>query len=101
MKSSAITVSQFLQIPFGVYMTPSYLTMMINETLKRLEFCFAYVNDIIIYSTTKKGTPRPHQTDIYLPTQSKHQIKTGTLNPRYTTLGIYSHMEEYTSCPDC
>ena len=29
---------------------------MINETLKELHFCFAYLDDIIVYFKTKKNT---------------------------------------------
>ena len=41
----------FLQIPFSIHVTPRYFTLMINETLKELEICFAYLDDIITLST--------------------------------------------------
>ena len=44
---------EFLRVPIGIHVTPSYFTLMINETLKGLDFCFAYLDDIIIYSKTE------------------------------------------------
>ena len=35
-------------------MAPGYIALMINETLKGLDFYFAYLDDIIIYSRTGK-----------------------------------------------
>ena len=34
-------------IPFGIHIAPSYFALMINEALKGLEFCFAYLDNII------------------------------------------------------
>ena len=44
----------FLRIPFGIHVAPSYFALMINETLKGIDFCFAYLTDIIIYSETEQ-----------------------------------------------
>ena len=41
---------EFLHIPFGIHIVPSYFAMIINGTLKGLDFCFAYLDDFIIYS---------------------------------------------------
>ena len=40
---------EFLRVLFCIHAAPSYFTLMINETLKGLDFCFAYLDDIIIY----------------------------------------------------
>ena len=45
---------EFLTVPFGIHVVPSYFTIIINETLKGLEFCFAYLDDTIIYLEKKK-----------------------------------------------
>ena len=45
---------EFLRIPSGIYVVPSYFALMINETLKGLDFFFTYLDDIIIYSKTEQ-----------------------------------------------
>ena len=64
---------EFPCVLFGKPVTPSYFTRVINETLKGLDFCFAFLDNIIIYSKTEK--PGPNETGIYPPTQRKPQIK--------------------------
>ena len=44
-----------LRVPLRICVAPSYSTLMINETLKGSDFCFAYLDDIIIYSKTEKN----------------------------------------------
>ena len=39
---------------FGIHIALSYFATMINGTLKGLDFCFAYLEDIMIYSTLEK-----------------------------------------------
>ena len=55
--STAITTEhgkyEFLGVPFGILVAPSYFILMTNETLKGLYFCFAYLDNIIIYSKTE------------------------------------------------
>ena len=46
---------EFPQTPFGIHIAPSYVTLVINETLKRLELCFAYQNDITTFSESEKA----------------------------------------------
>ena len=41
---------KFLRVLFGTLVSLSYFALMISETLKGLDFCFAYFDDIIIYS---------------------------------------------------
>ena len=41
---------ELLQVPFSINVAPSYFALIINETLKELEFCFAYLDVIIIFS---------------------------------------------------
>ena len=57
-KSTAFTTEyrkyEFLHIPFGIHVVPNYFAMMINETLKGLDFCFAYLDSIINYSKIAK-----------------------------------------------
>ena len=43
---------EFLRVPFGIHVAPSYFTLMINEIVKGLDFYLAYLNDIITYSET-------------------------------------------------
>ena len=45
---------KFLCVPFGTHVDPSYFVMMINEILKGLDFCYADLDDIIIYPKTEK-----------------------------------------------
>ena len=45
---------EFLRVSFGIHVAPSYFTLMINETLKGLDFCFAYLDNTIIYSKTER-----------------------------------------------
>ena len=44
---------EFFHVPFDMHIAPSYFAMMINETLKGLDFCFVYLDDIIIYPKTE------------------------------------------------
>ena len=46
--------SEFLHAPFSIHISLSYFTVMSNETLKELDFFFAYLDNIIIYSNTEK-----------------------------------------------
>ena len=45
---------EFLCVPFGKNVTPNYFAMNMNEILKGLNICFACLDNIIIYSTTKR-----------------------------------------------
>ena len=38
----------------SIYAAPSYFALMINESLSGVDFCFVYVNDIIITSKLEK-----------------------------------------------
>ena len=38
---------KLLQVPVGIHVAPSYFALMINDTLKGLDFCFAYPDDKI------------------------------------------------------
>ena len=44
----------FLTVPFGIHVAPSQFVPMISETLKGLDFSFAYLDNIIIYSKTEE-----------------------------------------------
>ena len=44
---------KFLRVPICIEVASSYFALMINETLKGLGFCFAYLNDITICSKTE------------------------------------------------
>ena len=45
--------NEFLRVLFGIHVAPSYFVLMRNESLKDLDFDFAYLDDIIIYSKTE------------------------------------------------
>ena len=45
---------EFLGVPFSTKIAPSYFALNVNETLKGLDFCFAYLDDIIIYPKTEQ-----------------------------------------------
>ena len=62
-------------MPFGIYIAPSYFTMMIKEMLKELDSCLDYLDDIIIYSKSERRIHRPPSTSVFLPIQSKHKVK--------------------------
>ena len=44
----------FFEFLSEIHVAPSYFAMMINVTLKWLEFFFAYLGDIIMYSNSGK-----------------------------------------------
>ena len=44
----------FLHVQFDIHGAPSYFAMLISETLKGLDFCFAYLDNIIFYSKLEK-----------------------------------------------
>ena len=56
---------KFLWVPFRTHMTPSYFILMINETLKGLDLCYTYLENIIILSKTEKEQPLDHSTHIF------------------------------------
>ena len=45
---------RFFHVPFGLHIAPSNFGLMINETFKVLDFCFAYLVEFIIWSETEK-----------------------------------------------
>ena len=45
---------KFLHVPFGIHIAQSYFAMMVSESLKALDICFVYLDDIIIYSKNEK-----------------------------------------------
>ena len=45
---------EFLIVSLGIHVAPNYFTLMINETLKDLDFCFTYLDGIIIYLKTER-----------------------------------------------
>ena len=58
---------EFLSVPFGIHITQCYFAMMISETFKGLDFCFAYSDDIIIFfKTENKHLDHIRQVFIYL-----------------------------------
>ena len=46
------------QVPFHIHLVPSYFAF--NETLKCLDFCFVYLDGIIVFLQIRKGTFRPY-----------------------------------------
>ena len=72
---------ELLHVPFGIHVASSYFAMVISGTLKGLDFCFAYLDDMRMYSLSEKGTPWP-------PVQGKHQVKVDKMwlsNPKFST----------------
>ena len=45
---------EYLKVPFGLAQAPSYFQKLMNKVLNGLNFVFAYLDDIIIFSTTAK-----------------------------------------------
>ena len=45
---------EFLPVPFGKQVVPSYSAMMINETLKGLYFCFSFFLMTSSYTQNQK-----------------------------------------------
>ena len=43
---------EYLKVPFGLAQAPSYFQKLMNKVLNGLNFAFAYLDDIIIFSTT-------------------------------------------------
>ena len=43
---------EYLKVPFGLAQAPSYFQKLMNKVLKGLNFAFAYLDDIIIFSNT-------------------------------------------------
>jgi transposase InsO family protein len=41
---------QFNRVPFGLAQAPAYFQMLINDVLSGLEYCFGYLDDILIFS---------------------------------------------------
>ena len=51
---SSLGKSQFNRVPFGLAQTPAYIQKLINDVLKGCNFVMGYLDDIIIYSRSKK-----------------------------------------------
>ena len=45
---------EYLKVPFGLAQAPSYFQKLMNKVFNGLNFAFAYLDDIIIFSTTAK-----------------------------------------------
>ena len=43
---------KYLKVPFGLAQAPSYFQKLMNKVLNGLNFAFAYLDDIIIFSNT-------------------------------------------------
>ena len=43
---------EYLKVPFGLAQAPSYFQKLMNKVLNGLNLAFAYLDDIIIFSTT-------------------------------------------------
>ena len=54
---------------------PSFFAVMINEILQGLTFCFAYLDNIIIYLDSEKRILKPPPISIWPHTQSKNLTK--------------------------
>ena len=52
---------EFLPVPFGVHKTAGYFAIMINETLKGLDICFAYLDRMIYSKKESEHLANPRQ----------------------------------------
>ena len=55
---------EYLKVPFGLAQAPSYFQKLMNKVLKGLNFAFAYLDDIIIFSNTAEEHLKHIQTVI-------------------------------------
>ena len=51
---SSLGKYQFNRVPFGLAQAPAYFQKLINDILKGCNFAMGYLDDIIIYSRSKK-----------------------------------------------
>ena len=51
---SSLGKYQFNRVPFGLAQAPAYFEKLINDVLKGCNFSMGYLDDIIIYSRSKK-----------------------------------------------
>ena len=87
---------EFLRVPFGIHVTPSYFALMINETLKGLDFCFAYWMTLSSTSAPIQKKNILNTLDIYStayrqPTSNQNWQTVTSLNLRLISSDIYYH----------
>ena len=71
---SSLGKYQFNRVPFGLAQAPAYFQKLINDVLKGCNFAMGYLDDIIIYSRSEKGTLGTPRRDIH--TTEKSRTKT-------------------------
>ena len=53
---------EYIKVPFGLTQTPAYFQEPMTGILKDFDFAMAYLDNIIIFSTTAEEWPFSHQT---------------------------------------
>ena len=51
---------EYPKVPFGLAQAPSYFQKLMNKVLNGLNFAFAYLDDIIIFSETAEEHMKTH-----------------------------------------
>ena len=75
-KTSFVTYSgkyEYLKVPFGLAQAPAYFQKLMNKVLKGLDFCMAYLDDIIIFSKTEEE--HLHHIEVVLERLKEAQLK--------------------------
>ena len=62
---SSLGKYQFNRVPFGLAQAPAYFQKLINDVLKGCNFAMGYLDDIIIYSRSRKRTFRTFRGNIH------------------------------------
>ena len=52
---------EYVKVPFGLAQALAYFQELMTKILKDFDFAIAYLDDIIIFSKTARGTPVTHQ----------------------------------------
>ena len=55
---------KYIKVPFGLTQAPAYFQELMTGILKDVNFTIAYLDDIIIFSTTPSGAPLTYQEGI-------------------------------------
>ena len=79
--------NEFLTVPFGIHVAPGQFALMINETLKALDLCLAYLDDIIIYSKTEQHID--HTREIF------YQLWTANVKQKMTKCDLFKSQIHY------